>query len=95
MKRIQRFKDQILFSLCCLCPTFSSVLAGSGEAVSEVNGLINKLYTPIKYIGFLITIYAVGMLILEMRSENFDSISKRITQVCIGIVLYGLKSFMS
>ena len=49
MKRIQRFKDQILFSLFCLCPTFSSVLAGSGEAVSEVNGLINKLYTPIHW----------------------------------------------
>ena len=45
--------------------------------------------------GFLITIYAVGMLILDMRSENFDAVSKRIMQVCIGIVLYGLKSFMS
>lgn len=95
MENVKDCKNKFFFFLSSISPLFTTVMAGSKQAVSEVNNLINKLYTPIKCAGFLITIYAVGMLILDMRSENFDAVSKRIMQVCIGIVLYGLKSFMS
>ena len=56
---------------------------------------MNSLYKPIQAAGFLITIYAVGMFILDMRSENSDAIGKRIMQICVGLFLYGLKGLMS
>ena len=98
MKEIKKYKKEYLSSfLLGLCPILSNVFA-KGEtqaAVNQVNKLVNSLYTPIQAVGFIVTIYAVGMFILDMRSENSDAIGKRITQICVGLFLYGLKGLIS
>ena len=89
MKEIKKYEKKYL----------SSFLLGmypvTQAAVNQVNKLVNSLYKPIQAAGFLITIYAVGMFILDMRSENSDAIGKRIMQICVGLFLYGLKGLMS
>lgn len=98
MKEIKKYKKEYLSSfLLGMYPMISNVFA-KGEtqaAVNQVNKLVNSLYKPIQAAGFLITIYAVGMFILDMRSENSDAIGKRIMQICVGLFLYGLKGLMS
>lgn len=78
---------------------FSEVNAASGSgsaaAVSEINKLLNMLYTCIGYAGTLIALYAVGMIILSFKSEQYEAISKHVMQACVAIVLISLKKFLS
>ena len=98
MKEIKKYKKECFSSfLLGSCSILSNVFA-KGEtqaAVNQVNKLVNSLCKPIQATGFLITLYAVGMFILDMRSENSDAIGKRIMQICVGLFLYGLKGLMS
>lgn len=96
MKEIKKYKKEYFSSfLLGIYPILSNAFAGTDAAVSQVNKLVNSLYKPIQAAGFLITLYAVGMFILDMRSENSDAIGKRIMQICVGLFLYGLKGLMS
>lgn len=96
MKEIKKYEKKYLSSfLLGMYPVFSNIFAGTQAAVNQVNKLVNSLYKLIQAAGFLITIYAVGMFILDMRSENSDAIGKRIMQICVGLFLYGLKGLIS
>ena len=98
MKEIKKYKKECFSSfLLGMYPMLSNAFAKTKTqaAVSQVNKLVDSLYKPIQAAGFLITIYAVGMFILDMRSENSDAIGKRVMQICVGLFLYGLKGLMS
>lgn len=64
-------------------------------AVTEVDKLLDTLYTMIGYAGLIITVYALGMVILSFKSENHDAVSKHVMQLCVGVVLISLKTFMN
>lgn len=80
----------LLFAVNLISPVYAA-----SAAETEINKVINLLYKCIGYAGTIVALYAVGMIVLSFKSENHETISKHIMQLCIGVVFMGLKSFMA
>lgn len=67
--------------------------ATSGDASGIINNIGNKIYEVFKYIGFILTLWGIGQLILAFKNEDADSKSRAIMCIVSGVILFALQSF--
>lgn len=61
------------------------------ELMSKIG---DKIYDVFKYIGFILTLWGVGQLVLAFKNEDADSKSRAIMCIVAGVLLFGLKAFL-
>lgn len=73
---------------CAINPAFATIGTGAVETVMDT--VIQIIGTASLYIGIIISLWGIFQIILAMRREDSEGISKQITTIVVGAVLIGL-----
>ena len=71
----------------------TATTADTGALDSVMNTVVGIVTTAAFYIGIVITLWGVFQIILALRREDSEGISKQITTVVVGAVLVGFGAF--
>lgn len=101
--KMQQMKGQALEKmypmLCSTGVVFAGVVGNSCYAEVDPEKLMGKIgekvYDVFRYIGFILTLWGIGQLILAFKNEDADSKSRAIMCIASGVILFGLQTFVS
>lgn len=94
---LNTMKEQVMEKmypvLCSTGVTFGGMVGNvcyaDDPSLSSVMGNVQKIvYALFKSIGFVLTIWGIGQLVLAFKNEDSDSKSRAIMSIVAGIALY-------